>query len=371
MSDFKENNAALKIQFLFKLNHSLKLLDEFNKLELNNHAKNKSFDDFKKIIIKKEIIEITKKFTESLDKFKKGLNINPRVLITSFLITYYSNELLGEISDRHPSDDYIFTISSLVVEELEKKNIPSLWNLLRDFKLAFTNWSKMDKDRTIERLIISYYYRCEHIEQINNKEIVKKFAQFNEEQQEEMKLELEKQKAEICRSIKLIDKTFDLEYLRKNYKQLYDGINKSWSSIKSNVSETMKKAYYNMLVEDIRNGNLLSCFNLIKEIGERLCVICPSKQADLFKEKFSEDNLHNILSICEFSSELKHFIIFMVDFIILMDAPVNDKANTEWKQTIIQSMNNKDDFAQLFPKILIQIEEHIDIIYDLIIKLNQ
>lgn len=371
MSDFKENNAALKIQFLFKLNHSSKSLDEFNNLELKKHAIEKSFDNFKKIIIKKDIIEVAKKFTDSLDKFKKGLNINPRVLITSFLITFYSDELLGEISDRHPSDDYIFTISSLVVEELEKKSIPNLWNLLRDFKLAFADWSKMDKDRTIERLIVSYYYRCEHIEQINNKEIVKKFAQFNENQQEEMKMELEKQKSDICRSIKLIDKTFDLEYLKHNYKQLFEGINKSWASVKANVSETMKKAYFNMLVEDIENGNLLSCFNLIKEIGERLGTICPAKQSELFKQKFSEENLHNVLSICEFSSELKQFIIFMIDFIILMDAPCNDKTNAEWKQIVMKSMNDKGDFAIILPKILIQIEEHIDIIYDLIIKLNQ
>jgi hypothetical protein len=371
MSDFKENNAALKIQFLFKLNHASKLLDEFNNLELKKHAKEKSFDEFKKIIIKKEIIDIAKKFTDSLEKFKKGLNINPRVLITSFLITFYTDELIGDISDRHPSDDYIYTISLLVVEELEKKSIPNLWNLLRDFKLAFANWSKMDKDRTIERLIVSYYYRCEHIEQINNKEIVRKFAQFNEKQQEEMKLELEKQKSDICRSIKLIDKTFNLEYLKKNYKQLFNGINQSWEKIKTNVSDTMKKAYYNMLIEDVNNGNLLSCFNLLKEIGERLGVICPIKQSELFKEKFSEDNLHNVLSVCEFSSELKNFVIFMIDFIILMDAPINDKTNNEWKKTVVQSMNNNDDFAQNFPKILIQIEEHIDIIYDLIIKLNQ
>jgi hypothetical protein len=58
----------------------------------------------------------------------------------------------------------------------------------------------------------------------------------------------------------------------------------------------------------------------------------------------------------------------MVDFIILMDAPINDINNKAWKEEVLSLMTQKFDIT--FPQILIQIEEHIDIIYNHIINLN-
>lgn len=378
MSDFKENNAALKIQILFKLNKCLKQLDKFNELKLEKLAETLSFDEFKKIIIKKEVISTTHNFTLSLDNYKKGLEINPRILITSYLIKYYSVELLGELSDRHPSDDYILKLATNVVsilsnKENEKSNtskVKEMWDCLREFKHGFANWSKMDKDRTIERLVVSYYYRSEHIDKIKSGELVKKLELVDPEQQNLMIQELERQRNDILKSIKLIDKSFDINYLKKNYVQVYNQIQNSWANFKINLSNTMKKAYWDMLCKDVENGNLISCFNLLKEIGERLGVICPQKQLESFKNKFSEDNLTNVLEIAEFTPQLVKFIGFIVDFILIMDAPANDEANKKWKAEIAQTIIS-GNFAYNFPKILIQIEEHIDIIYELIIKLNE
>ena len=370
MSDFKENNAALKIQILFRLNKCVKMLEKFNSLNLEKLAGELSFDEFKKIIIKKDIIETTQNFTSSLDNYKKGLGINPRVLITSYLIMFYSEELLGESNDRHPSDEYILTLSQNVISSLKTNNIKEIWDILREFKHTFKNWSSMDKDRTIERLVVSYYYRSEHIDKIKSGELVKKLELVDPEQQNQMIQELERQRNDILKSIKLIDRTFDINYLKKNYVQIYNSIQNSWSNIKINLSNTMKKAYYDMLCKDIENGNLISCFNLLKEIGERLGIICPSKQVESFKNKFNEDNLTNILAIPEFTPQLIKFIGFMVDFILLMDAPANDEANQIWKAEIGQTIIS-GNFTYNFPKILIQIEEHIDIIYDLILKLNE
>ena len=364
MSDFKENNAALKIQILFKLNKCIKSLEKYNELNLEKLAENLSFDEFKRIIIKKDIIETTNNFTLSLDNYKKGLEINPKVLITAYLINYYSGELLGKSSDRHPSDEYILKLSQNVISILKTNNIKEIWIILREFKHYFKKWSLMDMDRTIERLIISYYYRSEHIDKIKSGELV------DINQQNQMIQELEIQRNDILKSIKLIDMTFDIKYLKTNYVEIYNSIQKSWTNIKINLSNNMKKAYYDIICKDIENGNLSSCFNLIKEIGDRLEVICPIKQKELFKIKFSEDNLNNLLTVPEFTTQLIKFIGFIVDFILLMDAPINDQSNKLWKAEICQTII-LGDFVHNFPKILIQIEEHIDIIYDLIIKLNE
>lgn len=357
MSDFKKNHAALKIQMLFRLNKCLKLLEKFNKLNLEKFAKELSFDDFKKIIIKKEIIETTLIFTSSLNNYKKGLELSPKLLIISYLIKHYSDELLGTTNDRHPSDEYILFLSNNVISTLKTNNIKEIWNILREFKYYFINWSSMDKDRTIERLIVSYYYRSEHINKIDP-------------EQNQIIYELENQRNDILKSIKLIDRTFDINYLKNNYVQVYTSIQNSWSNIKINLTNNMKKAYYDILCKEIKNGNLLLCFNLLKEIGKRLGIICPRKQVESFKNKFNDDNLICILTNLEFTPQLIKFINFIVDFILLMDAPNNDESNKLWKIEISQLINS-DNFAYNFPKILIQIEEHIDIIYDLIIKLNE
>ena len=364
MSDLKEN-AALKIQYLLKLNNCKKLLNELKTLELKSNAQSLSFDKFQKIIIKKEVINNVKNFTDSLDKLKKGLSINPRVLITAYMITYFSIDLLGEEKDRHPTDNFILELATNVVNKLEENNINQIWDIIRDFKVGFNNWSQMDKDRTIEKLVVSYYYRCEHLEKINSGELSKN----DTEQKEDMINELEIQKEDIIKSITLIDRNFDIKYLKENYKQIFNTIQQTWSNVHVNVANTMKKAFYDMLVRDIKDGNLISCFNLLKEIGERLSLLCPKNKVASFKSKFSDDNLTNILATPEFSSELIKFIGMIIDFISLVDAPINDDNNKQWKQEIVNLLTC--NFPTNFPKILIQIEEHIDVIYDLIISMNK
>jgi hypothetical protein len=128
MSNLKEN-AALKIQYLLKLNNCKKLLIEFKTLELKLNAELLSFDKFQKIIIKKEVINNVKNFTDSLDKLKKGLSINPRVLITAYMITYFPIDLLGEEKDRHPSDNFILELARInpgfLDSDFKQKNSPS------------------------------------------------------------------------------------------------------------------------------------------------------------------------------------------------------------------------------------------------------
>lgn len=222
----------------------------------------------------------------------------------------------------------------------------------------------MDKDRSIEHMIVSYYHRSEHINQI------KSHTKLEFEQMIDMLSELEKERKEILQSIKLIDKNFDIEYLKENYIIIFNTIQSSWEQIKTLVGTNMLKAYYDILCKDIIDGNLFSCFSMIKEIGSRFIVLCPKKNKLLFSEKFNDINLHDILYEANFNSKINKFIIFMVDYITMMDAPCNDIINKEWKQSVLVLINS-NNFAYDFPKILMQIQEHIDIIYSIIAKLNE
>ncbi len=369
MSDFKANSAALKIQFALKLNNCIKNLEKFQNIKLNKLSLSMNFDEFRKIIMRKDVLDITKHFVDTLENFKSGLKINPKVLITAYLIKAYPTELVGTEKDLHPSDRYIIELSASVVENLESNKINNIWNKLKEFKSVFTDWSRMDKDRTIEKLVISYYYRSEHIEKIKSGELIKKQEFVDKEQQNQMIMELETQRKEIIHSIKLIDKNFNVEYLQENYREIYNQIQQSWTQLHVFITNTMKKAYFDMLSTDISNGNLLSCFSLLKEIGQRLCLLCPEKRQEAFIAKFSDNILTEILAEPEYTNELIKFIGFVIDFIVQMDAPVNDESNAQWKIQVAELM--KTNFSTSFPQILIQIEEHIDKIYQMIIDLSQ
>jgi L-rhamnose mutarotase len=58
----------------------------------------------------------------------------------------------------------------------------------------------------------------------------------------------------------------------------------------------------------------------------------------------------------------------LVDYITIMDAPANDDKNKEWKQHII-NLINENNYNENLPRILIEIEEHIDALYQDIINL--
>ena len=135
------------------------------------------------------------------------------------------------------------------------------------------------------------------------------------------------------------------------------------------VANVMKQAYDDIICDDIQKGEMMSSFNLLKDIGERLILICPENNKELFKKKFNDNNLLDLLNETLFTKEINIFIYFMVDFILLMDAPVNMEPNNIWKNDVTDIIKTIP-FYKGFPLILIMIEEHIDIIYDLILKLN-
>jgi len=261
------------------------------------------------------------------------------------------------------NDLFMQTMSSDVIDLLISScpNIAKLWACLCNFKNSFINWSIMNVNRSIEQLIISYYYRSEHIDKISCN------TDIDLEQQKYMLLELKRQRNQILSTILMFDKTFDINYLKINYIQIFNDIQASQKYIQQIILTNVKKAYFDSLVTDVKSENMLGCFNLIKNIGQRLCILCPKKSVEQFSKKFTDDTIISMLQTKEFTTEIIEFINLMVDFIVCIDAPVNDQSNIIWKKNVKMLINN--NFHYNFPLILISIEEHIDIIYSLITKL--
>lgn len=340
-------------------------LINFNQLNLRKNSIEKSFDQFKLFIQKKEINTIASELCKSLEKY--NLLIKPRILLTMYIINQYPTDLLGEMKEWQDIDTELYQICQNTIEILESENnLENISKVLKVYLEKFMTWSNFDKDRSIEQLIISYYNRSTHINNILNGTNASKKMGF--EQEHDMMGELERQRSELLRMMVTIDPTFNAKYFKENYIQVYNDIMKARNEMSIRVKNVMKKAYYDMLCEDVKKGDMMSCFNQIKEIGKRLSVMCPKNMVSSFEQRFSDDNLTTILLVPEFTSDIKSFIKFMVDFTILIDAPVNDEDNQKWSDEINSLVNNK--FCYNFPKILIQISEHIDTVVDMILALE-
>ena len=366
-----EHNAALKIQFVFKLNNCIKYLEKFNKLNLKNIASTKSFLEFQKLITNKDtspnIIDVINKFIFSLNKFKNGLTIKSKIIITAYIINYFPNEILGNDENKHPIDINLINLAKNMLNSIDSGKIKNIWESMRDFNIAALQWFEMDKERTIEQMIISYHNRCKHIDMI--KEHGEKQMDF--EQQMDMINEIEKEKITIINCIKQIDNNFNIEFLKQNHEMISYHIMKSRQEISNALIMNMKRAYFNMLYKDISNMEMMSTFNELKAIAERLLAICPAKRLESFKEKFTDDVLLNLLSERGFTNSFISHINMILDYITIMDAPINMINNKEWKQHINSMMSQDkslDTYNENLPRILIEIQEHLDNLIEKIIN---
>ena len=357
MSDKIENKSAIKIQNLVNTNNCINALKNFNNLNLLKISNEVIFEEFNKVILKKEVLSTANELCVSLENYKKGLHLNPKILLSVFLINTYSNELLGTDEIRNEYDNQLTDIVKDLINIFDKNNdIKILWDKLKEYKIIFLRWKDIDKMRAIESIITSYYYRREHLLTFNDKE--------DTEENYNMKKELENQCSNLINYIKDIDKNFNTDILESNYKEIFNLIQINKENIKKTIITQFKKAYYDMICSELSKGDLSLCHQLLMEIKSRLVIITPSNDIEKFNDLLNPDYLTDILCNYGFIDEVKEIVLFITNLIIKLDAPINDVANLNWKSSIIELM--KGNFNKNFPLILIQIEEHIDIIYDLI-----
>lgn len=351
----------IKMQKLYRKNKCIKLTKDLINLDLVNLSKNKDFEKFKLIILSKKINNVFIKLCKAYNNYKK-ININNRMLITLFFFYFYPNDLLS--NNHNNLDSMILELSDLFINNITTHDINLLCNILNQYNEVFKLWTDMDKCRLLEDCIKSYYFKCEHLEKIQTNELVKKTELHDKQQINDMVKELEKQKKDLLINIQFIDKTFDIKYFEKNYRDVYTKIVNTKNDIENSIINNMKLAYYDMLCNDIKKGDMISTLNLIKEIGEKLIIICPKDNKESFKNKFSTNNITNLIINKSFTPNLNKFIFMMIDFIILMDAPIHDETNKQLKnQARLLMVNN---FSQNLPQILINISEHIDRLYSLL-----
>jgi len=360
---------AKKIQSFYKFYKINNKFNKFKKLELDILGISLPFNDFTKIMRKKQFINDSKDFLDSLKKYTNTENnISAKILLSAYLINYYADEILDKPEDRHPIDKGILEWSNQLINLLEETNknlnyYKKLNIYTNNFTQIFNQWKLMDKNRTIERIIISYNNRCDHIETIN------KENNLEEEQKKIALNELEFQKSELLNNIKYIDQNFNIEFLKENYKQIYNDLKKNWEQILKQTGNTMKKAYYDMITQELEKGNSEPIYKLFIEISKRILLITPEKRKQSLAEKLNENKIYEMLIPGDWNEELIKHINLLGSIILMFGAPADDEVNKKW----VESLNyiNKFEYHTKLPETLIQMEEKLDRIYQLIIQNNK
>ena len=121
----------------------------------------------------------------------------------------------------------------------------------------------MDKHRTIEKIIISYYNRNNHLK------VLLEDKKMGEEQREDSIIEIKKQMKGMLNDIRIIDPNFDITYLENNIDLVYNRIKEGWMEISKNIGNTVKKAYYDFVQESLQKGDSKPTYKLLLEICQR------------------------------------------------------------------------------------------------------
>lgn len=360
-------NKFNTIQKKFRINKINKLFKNFRLLNVKQHAESLNFDTFSKFIRTKSVILYTRAITEYYNKIGFQNKLNGQKILTSYLLVFFSNEIMGK-ENKSIHDEIIINWSKKLVNIFENVKIKdydyfqNLGYFIINYQNVLNVWLEHDKNKTIHSIIKSYYYRREHIKVIENDVKIDKL------QQKAMIGELRNQCKDLLKSIIMMDSKFNIKFFEKNYEKIHNDIIESNKLMYNKISFNMKKAFMDKLSNDIKKGEMKSLSLNLLEIGERLMVICPKKYKNSFNKKFNLDNISsmliNVMEQQDWNDEIKYFINFLMDTIIIFDSYNNEKTNIEIKEKIRGLMIG--DFSNIVEIIMI-INECIDNIF---IKLN-
>lgn len=328
------------------------------------------FGKFSKLIRQKEMILSTEKLLKSFD----NVQLKPKVFLTSLLLLFFQEDLVGEESQMNNVDKSLVQWVDEITDKIanlknEINSSQKLVILFNNFQIIFDQWKDYDKSKLIESILISYNNRCEHIEKIKSGNDDTIFKELNAQSKDEMLSVLEEQKNDLLHQIKLTDPSLDIEYIKENSHDIIEKMTKSYEIINNEVAATMKKAYFNMLCEEVESQNMLPVFDLIKDINNRLLILVPQKNQKSFDSKFDNNKIIDMLTAGDWSEELISVINLMIDTVFVLGAPCDDEEMKEWKNYIMSL--TKDNFSNNLPLILIQIQEKIDRIYYLLKELSE
>ena len=349
----------IKIQRFYRIYKLSKLFDDFKKYNMNK--KNIDFEEYTKKMNNKKLITNVNQIILFLNKLcNTSFKISPRIILTAFLINNYTDDVIGHIKDRHPIDHFIIDWSKKLVKifKLENNYYENilLIKYLNNYVDVFNKWKNIDKNRTIQNIIISFGNRMEHLEYVKNEEL-------NDEAKDKLILSLTNECDSLLKSIKIMDNEFDIDNLKVNYKEIIIKIKESMEQIFYDLSYNFKNAYLDMLIEEFSNDNNSVILNLINETNERILLLTPKTYFDSIRSKLNSYNYTEYLLEDNYI-EFNDYFNFLVDTIAVYSSPEDLQENTLWKEDMTNWLNSDTDidYKVVIPSLLLEINTKIDLL---------
>jgi hypothetical protein len=212
------------------------------------------------------------------------------------------------------------------------------------FEELFNEWKSMDVNRTIQNIIISYKHRQDHIKYINNTD-------------NEAMTVLNNECDIMLKTILNIDSTYNIDYVKSNYNEIYDAINITTHKIENKIKSNFQKAYIDYLFYEFSNNNDLNIIkNLILETNERIIQCVPISIKNAIKKKLNRYNYDEILLENDWSDNFNDYFKFIIDTVICCDKKNNCDINII--KSLYQMVGN--NYHHNVPYILVHINMLID-----------
>jgi hypothetical protein len=266
-------------------------------ININEQFKNNSFNKAINILTNKNNIQQTNNFLLSLQnliKYEKEI-ISPKILLSSFLICYFHNDVLSE--EKNDIDSFILDKSKFIVEITIKLSIQNKIEILtyiselNKFKHYFEQWKKKDLDSQLQIYKQMYFD-----------------SQFNPEIKNKIQKLIGKEKTN-----KLLIITTD------------------------NIQKNLKKAFWNNIKEEFENENYSQISSIIKDIKFFFILINNHLKEKL--DEYLDIEFINMYIETNNVKQLFEVIKFCLIELKELDAPIYDEINEHLQQLNANTQN--------------------------------
>lgn len=266
-------------------------------ININEQFKNNSFNKAINILTNKNNIQQTNNFLLALKniiKYEKEI-ISPKILLSSFLICYFHNDVLSE--EKNDIDSFILDKSKNIVEMTIKLSIQNKIEILtyisklNKFKHFFEQWKQKDLDSQLQIYKQMYFD-----------------SQFNPEIKNKIETLIGKEKTN-----ELLIITTD------------------------NIQKNLKKAFWNNMKEEFENQNYSQISSIIKDIKYFFIKINNHLKEKL--DEYLDIEFINMYIETKNFQQLFEVIKFCLIELKKLDAPIYDEINEHLQQLNANTQN--------------------------------
>lgn len=360
-------NTIVKLQKKYKLKKLKKIIINYNKLNLYNLSKKKSFDELCKIIQNKSVLEISQLLLKAINNvynYNESILNQHRVFLSAYLIANYPDITLS--SNRNNLEEEIYKISIKLINKAKQLNeLIDTNNILQNiylytfkstfnqYSILFSVWKHMDKEGIIEMLAIRY----DSLKRTLN--FIEKESKFDDVVKEDCIKILKNQLIGLEDKVKLMDKNFNLDHFKK------------YSELREKIEYNLNKAYWDKISEEMQKDNFEGVINQIKQIINSVCNLVPNRK-DIHKEikdKIDMEIIEQLIENRMFTGKtLLEYTEYLFDWIKKLSSPSRLNDLDELWSNLLKNYPDKEyhiivpEIFNLLYKIIGLIEKDISLL---------